>query len=353
MYAPPWGGTSFGVVLPLCWCFPAGLADIHFVNQIVCSGITVGMIGMLLGGSFGPLDPVTIFGGVFKMQASARILPLYTVYYYTDFLYRVVKFKCCRDGLSFHDPDQEPQERFLQSYSRSRSKVLQYALCNVWDYYVTITVDPKRFDRWDLDAIWNHLYMFFRFYSRTFSRLSYLFVPERHKDGAWHFHGFISGILDSHLFPFISGLHPQKLIDAGYINFPALGQVIGYVSLGEISDPIKAGFYVTKYITKEHAHDDFYQHLYYHSQGLKTARPVSDCYTSNLALDQCLSFESDFVCCGWARLDNPDFTFPFLDGCEPREFEELLPFDAAVLGEDSKLDFVQLSLDDWLDCGVV
>nr|WP_326171392.1 hypothetical protein [uncultured Oscillibacter sp.] len=275
------------------------------------------------------------------MQVSEKILPLYTVYYYTDFLYRVVKFKRCRDGLALHDLEQEPQERFLQSYSRSRSKVLQYALCNEWDYYVTITVDPKRFDRWDLDVIWEYLCRFFRFYSRNYSRLSYLLVPERHKDGAWHFHGFLAGVLDSHLFPFVPGLHPQKLIDAGYVNFPALGQVIGYVSLGKIQDPVKAGFYVTKYITKEHAHDDFYQHLYYHSQGLKSARPVADCYTSNFALDDCLTFESDFVCCGWARLKSSDFTFPFdLDGCEPREFEHLTPFDAAVLGEDTTLDFV-------------
>lgn len=280
------------------------------------------------------------------MNVSERILPLYTVYYYTDFLYRVVKFKRGRGGVALYGPAEDPQERFLQSYSRSRSKVLQYALCNDWDYFVTITVDPKRFDRWDLDAIWDHLYKFLRFYSRNFSPLRYLFVPERHEDGAWHFHGFLAGVLDSHLFPFIPGFHPQKLINAGYVNFPALGQVIGYVSLSKIRNPVAAGFYVAKYITKEHAHDDFYQHLYYHSQYLRTARPVADCYTSNPYLDSCCTFESDFVSCGWARLDDPDFTFPFtLDGCESREYDEfgfvnLSPLDAAVLGEDSNQSFV-------------
>lgn len=339
-------------VPPACWVFLAGFAYTLFVNQIVCSGITVGMIGMLLGGFLGPLDPVTIFGGVFKMQVSERILPLYTVYYYTDFLYRVVKFKRCRDGLALHDPAEEPQERFLQSYSRSRSKVLQYALCNDWDYFITITVNPERFDRWKLDDIYSRLYDFFRMYRARYGPVSYLLVPERHEDGAWHFHGFIRGILDCHLSSFIPGVHPQKLIRAGYLNFGVLADVIGYVSLSQFRDPVAAGFYITKYITKEHAHDDFYQHLYYHSQGLKTARPVADCYTSNLALDNCLSFESDYVCCGWARLKSPDFTFPLgLDGCEPREFADLTPLDASVLGDDTKLGFVQLSLDDWLDCG--
>ena len=298
---------------------------------------------MLLSGVYAPLDPVTIFGGVSKMQVSNRILPLYTVYYYTDFLYRVVKFKRSRDGLALREPNQESQERFLQSYSRSRSKVLQYSLCNKWDYFITITVNPDWFDRWNLDDIYSSIYDFFRMYRSRYGPISYLLVPERHEDGAWHFHGFICGILDCHLSSFIPGIHPQKLIRAGYLNFGMLADVIGFVSLSELRDPVAAGFYITKYITKEHAHDDFYQHLYYHSQGLKTARPVADCYTSNVALDDCLSFESDFVSCGWAWLKESDFTFPLtLDGCEPRDFEDLSPFDAAVLGDNSKLAFVQL-----------
>lgn len=305
---------------------------------------------MLLGGVLAPLDPVTIFGGVFKMQVSDKILPLYTVYYYTDFLYRVVKFKCCRDGLALRDPAEEPQERFLQSYSRSRSKVLQYALCNDWDYFITITVNPEKFDRWQLNDIYHELYEFFRCYRSMYGHLSYLLVPERHEDGAWHFHGLVSGILSGHLSPFLPGIHPQKLIRAGYVNFGLLADVIGFVSLSCLHDPVAAGFYITKYITKEHAHDDFYQHLYYHSQGLKTARPVADCYINNSFLDDCLSFENEFLGCGWAKLKDSDFTFPLgFDGCEPRDFANLTLFDDAVLGESTKLDFVQLSLDDWLD----
>lgn len=287
------------------------------------------------------------------MQVSEKILPVYTVYYYTDSLYRVVKFKRRQDGLFFHDPDQAPQERFSQSYSRSRSKVLQYALCNHWDYFVTITVDPHKSDRYDLDTIWARLYSFFRFYSSLSPRFRYLLVPEFHEDSAWHFHGFFSGVLDRHLFPFIPGFHPQKLIRNGFVNFPALGQVIGYVSLSKIRVPLAAGYYVAKYVTKEHANDSFYSHLYFHSHGLKLALPVADCYCHNSFLDSCITFQNDFVGCGWARLEHSDFTFPFsLDGCEPRQFDQLTPVDEAVLFDlDGKLGFVQLSIDDWLDCG--
>lgn len=287
--------------------------------------------------------------------------PLYTVYYYTDFLYRVVKFKRRSTVLPHHNDLREHQDRFLQSYCRSRSMVLQYGLCNPWDYFITITVSPEKFDRWDLDFIYKYLSQWFRDYRKKFDvTLDYLLVPEHHQDGAWHFHGFIRGVVPSHLSKFVHGIHPEKLVEGGFLNWGRLASSIGYVSLSALKNPVGCAFYIVKYITKEHAHDDFYQHLYYHSQGLKTAKPVVDCYCHNAVLDSCLQHENDFCFTGWAKVS--DFTFPLaLAGCEPRLFEQLLPLDqAALVPEGYKTSFVQLSLDEWLVsseenqcCGVV
>lgn len=331
--------------------------------------VTVGMIGTFPGVSnsrkssgLGTLDSVTIFVEVLIMPSFESIQPLYTVYYYTDFLYRIVKFKRSSLGFAVRDQKEEPEGRFSQSYSRSRSMVLQYALCNHWDYFITITVSPENFDRYDLDGIYRQLYVFFRLYGQAHGKISYLLVPECHKDGAWHFHGFVSGVLPSSLSQFVPGIHPQKLIDAGYLNWGALAAFIGYVSLSPVKNPVGAGFYLVKYITKEHAHDAFYQHLYYHSQGLKTACPVSDCYSHNSYLDSFLTCESDFCSSGWVKLNKPDFTFPFMRDCEIRYEEELTPVDLESLdvadqasedGVSEKFSFVQLSLDDWQSGGMV
>lgn len=280
------------------------------------------------------------------MVISNSIQPLYTVYCYTDFLYRVVKFKRRSEGLRLRDAEGEgPQERFMQSYCRSRSMVLQYGLCNPWDYFITITVSPKRFDRWDLDAIYKYLAQWLRDYRRRYGiDLAYLLVPERHKDGAWHFHGFIRGIVYSHLSRFIRGIHPDRLVNGGFLNWGQLGKAVGYVSLAALRDPVAAAFYVVKYITKEHAHDAFYQHLYFHSQGLKTAVPVADCYCHNSTLDSCLQHESDFCFSGWAKTS--DFTFPYsLPDCQERFLEDLTPVDEEALLPDVVNDyFVQLSM---------
>lgn len=272
------------------------------------------------------------------MEVFEKIQPLYTVYYYTDFLYRVVKFKRRGDGLVLREPSEEqPQERFMQSYCRSRSMVLQYALCNQWDYFITITVDPSRFNRYELGPIWRYMSQWFRDYRKISSGFRYLLVPELHKDGAWHFHGFVAGVRPCDLSQFVPGLHPQKLIDAGYLNFGLLSSAVGYVSMGELRDSVAAAFYVTKYITKEHANDDFYEHLYYCSQGLCTARPVADCYTYSSDLESFLTFDNDFCACGWAKVS--DFTYPFsVYGVEPRDLGALSPVSEDQLADLSELN---------------
>lgn len=284
------------------------------------------------------------------MEVFEKIQPLYSVYYYTDFLYRVVKFKRNTGGISLRDfGDGEcPLDKFSQSYCRARSMVLQYALCNKWDFFITITVNPDDFDRWSLDEIYKYMSQWFRDYRKKYGyNIRYVLVPEHHKDGAWHFHGLISGICPSDVTAFVPGIHPQKLIVAGYKNFPLLGAAVGYVSLSELRNPVGAAFYVTKYVTKEHARSGFYEHLYYCSRGLKTARPVADCYAYEPVLENALEFDNDFCACGWIR--DADFTFPLTDTFEPRFFDSFVPVPEVDLVSDTNLGFVQLTLADWLE----
>lgn len=288
------------------------------------------------------------------MAYFSQIQPLYTIFYYTDFLYRVVKFKRSSVGLADRTQKETSGDRFLQSYSRSRSRVLQYALCNHWDYFITITVSPELFDRYTLGPIYSALSDFFKFYRKHFSSdFRYLLVPEFHKDDAWHFHGLVAGVLPSHLTKFIRGIHPQKLVDADYDNWGMLANVIGYLSLSEVKSPVGCGFYIAKYITKEHSHDDFYEHLYYHSRGLKTAYPVSDCYTFDPDLERYCDHDYDFCSCGWVKFDTPDFTFPISGAREPRELGDFSRFESDLLDSlasdcpDEPFDPVQLTLQEW------
>jgi len=78
---------------------------------------------------------------------------------------------------------------------RARAQVRDLALCNPFSHFVTLTLDPSRVDRYDMAGITRKLNAWL---SNQVQRrgLRYVLVPERHKDGAVHFHGFFNDVLD-------------------------------------------------------------------------------------------------------------------------------------------------------------
>lgn len=80
----------------------------------------------------------------------------------------------------------------LRSMRRARAKLRRLALANEFAYFVTLTLDQTRIDRYDGGAITKALG---RWCDNMVRRkgLRYVLVPERHKDGAIHFHGFFAG----------------------------------------------------------------------------------------------------------------------------------------------------------------
>lgn len=79
-----------------------------------------------------------------------------------------------------------------RSMRRARAKLRRLALANQFEYFVTLTLDPARIDRYDGAAIVKALGRWADNMVRRHG-LRYILVPERHKDGAFHFHGFFAG----------------------------------------------------------------------------------------------------------------------------------------------------------------
>lgn len=80
----------------------------------------------------------------------------------------------------------------LRSMRRARAKLRRLALANGFDYFVTLTLDPDRIDRYDGAAVTKALGRWCDNMVRRHG-LRYILVPEQHKDGAFHFHGFMAG----------------------------------------------------------------------------------------------------------------------------------------------------------------
>lgn len=79
-----------------------------------------------------------------------------------------------------------------RSMRRARAQLRRLALANSFEYFVTLTLDGDRIDRYDGAAVTKALSRWCDNMVRRHG-LRYVLVPERHKDGAFHFHGFFAG----------------------------------------------------------------------------------------------------------------------------------------------------------------
>lgn len=79
-----------------------------------------------------------------------------------------------------------------RSMRRARAKLRRLALANGFEYFVTLTLAPDRIDRYDPQAVTKALGRWCDNMVRRHG-LRYILVPEQHRDGAFHFHGFMAG----------------------------------------------------------------------------------------------------------------------------------------------------------------
>ena len=188
---------------------------------------------------------------------------------------------------------------------RARSKIRDYGFCNDWSLFVTLTLDPSKMDVFDLSALNRTLSQWFRDYRKKYGvNVKYLLIPEKHKSGAIHLHGFLLGLPVSHLRLFHSSEHlPYYILNQlsqGKLlyTWPAYEQKFGYVVVEPIRNKDRAVSYITKYVTKDLALavSDLGAHLYYSSQGLAKATELK---RGRLTKEFIPDFQNDFCRGKW------------------------------------------------------
>lgn len=192
--------------------------------------------------------------------------------------------------------------------TRAKAKIFEYAMCNEFDYFVTLTLDRKKVaNRKDLDLYIKNLGQYIRnTRTKTGHNIDYLLIPEQHKDGAWHMHGLIKGIMASNLREFtLNDKLPIKMIELlkeGRKLFSWIGysEKFGFNSLEPIKDIQRVSKYITKYITKDMLMtqiDRKNKKLYYCSRGLKEAKKEIEgtWFCTNQLPPGIKPFENDYV----------------------------------------------------------
>lgn len=157
-----------------------------------------------------------------------------------------------------------PSDGAERSVRRAKAQVKDLALCTKFKYFVTLTLDGDKINRYDIKAVTKKLNTWLDNAVRR-QGLAYVLVPELHKDGAIHFHGFFNDSLpvsDSGTIIPPDGKKPRKprskvqredwLSKGGKIvyNLPKWG--FGFSTAIELyGDYHRAVAYVCKYIGKE------------------------------------------------------------------------------------------------------
>ena len=125
---------------------------------------------------------------------------------------------------------------------RARSAVYDLAMASDMAYFVTLTLNREKVDRYDIREITRKLNAWLDNQVRR-RGLAYVLVPERHKDGAVHFHGFFNAAL-----PVVDSGHKDA---AGHTVFNLPGWTLGFTTaIALYGDKRAAVGYCCKYISK-------------------------------------------------------------------------------------------------------
>ena len=144
------------------------------------------------------------------------------------------------------------------SINRSIQTIYKYAQANRWEYFVTLTfkrdVDVNVYDYSDCVK---KLTKWLNNQRRKCPNLKYLFVPEMHKDGAFHFHGLIAncnGLTYTDSGRVAIGNKAYKRTKENQ-HFPTIYNLdnwkYGFSTATAVVSSCKSASYICKYITKD------------------------------------------------------------------------------------------------------
>lgn len=140
----------------------------------------------------------------------------------------------------------DPEENAERSLSRTKQTLYDIVHSNDWDLFVTVTFDGEKIDRYDYEEIvQRYSKLLLNIKIRKAPNLEYIFVPELHKDGAFHFHGLLRNIDGLQLK--YSGRKDKK----GQKIFNLSDWNLGFNTATYVTDTAKASNYLIKYISKD------------------------------------------------------------------------------------------------------
>ena len=184
-------------------------------------------------------------------------------------------------------PDKLASESARTSLSRTRRMIKEYAACNMWEHFVTVTLSPEIWEnRFNIESVQKSVSSMARTLRTESKRFKYLFIPEQHKNGAIHMHGLVMGLPESELIPYtmtdVNGPNklPKYIVSAVKDGKPLYhckmwDDIYGYNVVEPIRDLDRAASYISKYVGKSIGTLSA-KTRYWHSRGLAVSVVIAE-----------------------------------------------------------------------------
>ncbi len=228
--------------------------------------------------------------------------------------------------------DMKAIESKQRSLRRTKQAVYDLAFANDWEYFLTVTFSNEKVDRYNYDeVVKKYSKQLDNLKQRHFPNMEYMMVPERHEDGAYHFHGLIKGIPEN---AFQNAINPhtgKKIRKANRYIYNCDKFDLGYNTFSRIDDSEKASTYLSKYITKTLVDELKGKKKYWSSRGL--TKPIVE----KILLDpeskdnllQSILDSDEVVSCVTKTVDTLEYTNTFTyivtqPGCDPQYIYRVL-----------------------------
>jgi hypothetical protein len=228
---------------------------------------------------------------------SKYIANYYNIKKYNDDIYKIIYCKMPIKRAGFEEENKYKRSRYVNAeklgnnVARARTRVFEYAICNNFEYFITLTINGDLLDRYDLKGYIKNLGQFIRDYRKKYGAdIQYLLIPEKHINGAWHMHGLIKGIPKDHL-------HKNEY---GYLDWQNYKNKFGFCSIDKVRNQEAVSKYITKYLRKSFdtggGVTEKESKLYYCSRGLKKPQKMKEGTLTTGQMNKIpFEYENDYV----------------------------------------------------------
>jgi len=152
------------------------------------------------------------------------------------------------------------------STRRSKTSVTDYALCNEFSQFITLTLDPSKVDSLDYDISKKLVSKWINNQRRHSPLLTYILVAEKHKSGRIHFHMIVNNF-NGELEKAVNSKTGRNLIKGGKQIYNLKGWNYGFSTLSFIENKEATARYLQKYLTKDFI-EAFNKKRFWTSRGL-------------------------------------------------------------------------------------